>query len=529
MGICNLINHGWTRIWFANAHRYYVMACAVMLGGLAIAAESISITATPRYPWNGKVDLKFTIDGTSGTKYDTSFTAKDVAGGTNLTMKTLYKSNGVAANVAKEQLLPGTYNWVWDATADLTSRWPSHASCVPTSSAVLLKDTQLAAIEDFYAVPCGTAVSDKSNRAKGRWIKTDGAGKSVQFAFSDDKYTKCVCVHFEQSGADVVGYAKWARYVDGLGHESEDFDANSATTQTIATSETAKGYGLCKMEARISQPNPSVVLDHVVVEGNTEKVLDINNATYMVVNLSSGTKTYLDAVPSGGWTDNHRKSLMVFRRVNKGTNAAGGSMTKDMWVGIFEVTRGQHAILTGNAANYEYGTISKHFTREDTCPTCIEAMDWAGGYTTTTATTKEDGSKNSGVSTMYPKAFTKFASISGLSGVRLPSWPEWQYAARAGTTTYYGNGTSTEAGLKLMACYNASATVKVGSYQPNGWGLYDMHGNADELLSLAKSGYAASAGGDCCSSAANCKSSSFLYWGFHSVGVVGFRIFIEIR
>ena len=85
----------------------------------AFAAESISITATPRYPWNGKVDLKFTIDGTSGTKYDTSFTAKDVAGGTNLTMKTLYKSNGTAANVAKEQLLPGTYNWVWDATADL--------------------------------------------------------------------------------------------------------------------------------------------------------------------------------------------------------------------------------------------------------------------------------------------------------------------------------------------------------------------------------------------------------------------------
>ena len=78
-----------------------------------------SVVAYPRYPWNGKVDLKFTIDGTSGTKYDTSFTAKDVAGGTNLTLKTLYKSDGTAANVAKEQLLPGTYNWVWDATADL--------------------------------------------------------------------------------------------------------------------------------------------------------------------------------------------------------------------------------------------------------------------------------------------------------------------------------------------------------------------------------------------------------------------------
>ena len=74
----------------------------VAAGLSAFAAESISITATPRYPWNGKVDLEFTIDGTSGTKYDTSFKAKDVAGGTNLAMRTLYKSNGVAANVAKE-------------------------------------------------------------------------------------------------------------------------------------------------------------------------------------------------------------------------------------------------------------------------------------------------------------------------------------------------------------------------------------------------------------------------------------------
>ena len=78
-----------------------------------------NITATSRYPWNGLVDLQFTIKGDGGVKFNTSFSAQDVAGGTNLTMKTLYKSDGTAANVAKEQLLPGTYNWVWDATADL--------------------------------------------------------------------------------------------------------------------------------------------------------------------------------------------------------------------------------------------------------------------------------------------------------------------------------------------------------------------------------------------------------------------------
>lgn len=77
------------------------------------------VAATPRHPWNGLVDLQFTIKGDSGVKFNTSFSARDVAGGTNLTMKTLYKSNGTAANAAKEPLLPGAYNWVWNATVDL--------------------------------------------------------------------------------------------------------------------------------------------------------------------------------------------------------------------------------------------------------------------------------------------------------------------------------------------------------------------------------------------------------------------------
>lgn len=61
--------------------------------------------------------------GDAGTKYDTSFTAKDMVGNTNITMATIRKSDGSAANVTKEQLLPGTYNWVWDAAADLPKNW----------------------------------------------------------------------------------------------------------------------------------------------------------------------------------------------------------------------------------------------------------------------------------------------------------------------------------------------------------------------------------------------------------------------
>ena len=96
------MERGLVHVWTSTG-RIFAFVGVCFFAVVGFSAESISITARPRYPWNGKVDLRFTIDGTSGTKYDTSFTAKDVAGGTNLTMKTLYKSNGTAANVAKEQ------------------------------------------------------------------------------------------------------------------------------------------------------------------------------------------------------------------------------------------------------------------------------------------------------------------------------------------------------------------------------------------------------------------------------------------
>jgi formylglycine-generating enzyme required for sulfatase activity len=73
---------------------------------------------------------------------------------------------------------------------------------------------------------------------------------------------------------------------------------------------------------------------------------------------------------------------------------------------------------------------------------------------------------------------------------RLPSEAEWEYAARAGTTTpfHFGETVTTE-----LANYNgnytyASApkgkyrgqTTEVGIFPPNAFGLYDMHGNVWE-------------------------------------------------
>jgi len=76
--------------------------------------------------------------------------------------------------------------------------------------------------------------------------------------------------------------------------------------------------------------------------------------------------------------------------------------------------------------------------------------------------------------------FIKKLNVKTNSDYRLPSEAEWEYACRAGTTTAYSFGdniTKSEANIEG----GASGVIKaVGSYKPNAFGLYDMHGNAEE-------------------------------------------------
>ena len=72
-----------------------------------------------------------------------------------------------------------------------------------------------------------------------------------------------------------------------------------------------------------------------------------------------------------------------------------------------------------------------------------------------------------------------WAEIPDSNGYRLPTEAEWEYACRAGSITEYCLGNDPEL-LPEYAVYRAITTAVCASKLPNGWGLFDMHGNVLE-------------------------------------------------
>ena len=76
--------------------------------------------------------------------------------------------------------------------------------------------------------------------------------------------------------------------------------------------------------------------------------------------------------------------------------------------------------------------------------------------------------------------------VANCTGYRLPTEAEWEYAARAGSKGNYWFGDIV--GDNEVNCRECGApwsgigNAPIGSFKPNPWGLYDMHGNAFEWV-----------------------------------------------
>ena len=113
---------------------------------------------------------------------------------------------------------------------------------------------------------------------------------------------------------------------------------------------------------------------------------------------------------------------------------------------------------------------------------------------------------------------------------RLPTEEQWEYACRAGTTTATAFGDkldSTQANFNGDWPHNGAPkgpnrakAVKVGSFRPNAWGIYDMHGNVGEFTATP----GRHRGGSWYDSGRNCCSEIFIPDPPNASEHVGFRV-----
>ncbi len=252
-----------------------------------------------------------------------------------------------------------------------------------------------------------------------------------------------------------------------------------------------------------------------------------NPPLYMIVDLtaSAGAANQVEYVyPNdarletvGRWTNvwlsvtndtlyKSKTSKLVLKRIHAGTFRLGGSgaitnVPKEFYMGVFEVTREQWKKVNGS---------------------------YPGGYTIDGAARPSPasynairGATNDAIVIDWPATGAAVGSNSflrllrtktGMTGFELPTSSQWEYACRAGTASIFNDGdttanvnganANTNSWLALLGRYRwnggwywngstwiepgagtvgpTNGTAIVGSYLPNNWGLYDMHGNEVE-------------------------------------------------
>lgn len=237
------------------------------------------------------------------------------------------------------------------------------------------------------------------------------------------------------------------------------------------------------------------------------RVLQQQFADYLVVDLAEGPSatnypvSYLTAVPSGGWSDDFKTTKLAFRLIPAGTFTMGSptnelgyrsdeaqhevTLSQPFYVGVFEVTQQQWERVMGTWPSY-YNNVTYRNSRP------VEQVSYNAIRGTTLGTNWPANSSVDADSFMG-----RMRERTG-KAFDLPTEAQWEYAGRAGTTTALNSGydlTSTDMDAHVAVVgrywYNGGlsstqdgdtsvATAKVGSYLPNAWGLYDIHGNVWE-------------------------------------------------
>lgn len=153
-------------------------------------------------------------------------------------------------------------------------------------------------------------------------------------------------------------------------------------------------------------------------------------------------------------------------------------------IGVFEVTKGEYAYFV-DQSGYQSKPGCRIWTGRDWAFTA--GKTWADvGFE------QQDRDPVLCINWFDATAYVVWLREETGHRYRLPSESEWEYAARAGTDTAFVYGatiTSDQANYWGTYSYDRGPTgvyrrrsVAVGTFKPNAFGLYDVHGNAGEWV-----------------------------------------------
>lgn len=273
--------------------------------------------------------------------------------------------------------------------------------------------------------------------------------------------------------------------------------------------------------------------DHKIADGGARAVVTAwaldNTPDYMVVDISSAaqpnTQKYYpaaDFLPGGLLgKDEYRTTSIVMRKImakdvtwtmgstpletqrtqgREDTHTA--TLTNNCYIGVFPVTQAQWDLIQINrlAPSYFNNAADRAMRPvEGVCYSEIRTNDGTSADANPTYNWPHGPNPSSFLGRLSKKTGIDFD---------IPGEAQWEFAARAGNgDTKWGDGsgvmntasTEPDENLDLLgryklnggyvdgstapaqSCGAANGTAIVGSYAPNDWGLYDMHGNVLEL------------------------------------------------
>lgn len=275
---------------------------------------------------------------------------------------------------------------------------------------------------------------------------------------------------------DILGAAKRKALVTSFKVVAIDKVANETYTATALSGDRSLTQGMHKLVWDMDADGLSFKSSNVVFKVSCETT----SAMYCVIDLSAGANassypvSYLASLPSGGFNvDEYKTTKLVLRRIEPGSfkmydsnlSLCNVTLTKPFYIGLFEVTQKQCALVTGSDSSTYEGNLRPV---DNISYSSIRGSSIKGGA----------WPKSSGVGAT--SFIAKLRARTGLD-FDLPAEAQWAYVENTGraegSSKLYGRFSDNTSDGKG----GYSQHTVVGSYLPDALGLYDMRGNVYEL------------------------------------------------